>query len=178
MPGIAIKPQVVTEIQRQINQELGASYSYLALGVWCDAQNFKGFARYFSTQAFEERKHAQKFIQHLLDRGVSPELAALEAPQAKFSNLLDVARRAQAMEQANTAGINSCYAAALAGQDYPAQVLLQWFIGEQVEEENWADEMVDRVQRANCAGAQGDLDRHIERYLKEDGVNAAKCETA
>jgi ferritin len=51
---------------------------------------------------------------------------------------------------------------------------MQWFITEQVEEENWADEMVDRVQRANCAGGLGELDRHIERYLSEDGLEAAK----
>jgi len=176
MPGIAIKPKVVTELQRQINQELGAAHSYLALGLWCDAQNLKGFARYFSTQSFEERGHAQKFMQHLLDRGVLPALATLPAPQASFSSLLEAARHAQAMEQANTVGINACYAAALAEQDYPAQVLLQWFISEQVEEEDWADEMVDRVQQASCAGAEASLDRHIERYLSEEGANAAKCE--
>ncbi len=122
MPGIAIKPLVVTELQRQINQELGAAHSYLALGVWCDAQNLKGFARYFSTQAAEEREHAQKFIRHLLDRGVSPAPTALPAPKSNFSDLLEVARHAQAMERENTVGINACYSAALAQQDYPAQV--------------------------------------------------------
>jgi len=176
MPGIATKPQVVIEIQRQINDELGAAHAYLALAVWCQAQNLKGFARYFSTQAFEERQHAQKFLQHLLDRGVVPVLAALAAPKTDFSSLLDIARQAQAMEQANTRGINACYAAAVAQQDYPAQVLLQWFITEQVEEENWADEMVERVQKASCAGALGELDRHIERYLGEEGADAAKGE--
>jgi ferritin len=174
MPGIAIKSQVAGELQRQINQELGSAHAYLALAIWCDAQNLKGFARYFSTQAAEERQHAQKFIQHVLDRGMTPALASLPAPKGNFATLLDVARQAQAMERGNTAGINACYAAALAEQDYPAQVLLQWFINEQVEEENWADEMADRVQQASCAGAESDLDRHIERYLGEEGVNAGK----
>jgi len=175
MPGIAIKPRVLTELQRQVNDELGAAQSYLALSIWCDAQNLKGFAAYFSTQAFEERTHAQKFIDHLLDRGVMPVLTALPAPQSHFAGLLELARRAQAMEQANTVGINACYTAALADADYPAQVLLRDFIGEQVEEEAWADEMVDRVERASCAGSLGELDRHIARYLSEEGVNAAKC---
>jgi len=178
MPGIAIKPRVLTELQRQVNDELTAAQAYLALSIWCDAQNLKGFASYFSTQAFEERQHAQKFIDHLLDRGVTPVLTAMAAPQANFATLLDVALRAQAMEQANTVGINACYTAALAEPDYPAQVLLRFFIGEQVEEEAWADEMVDRVERATCAGSIGDLDRHIDRYLSEEGVNAAKCAKA
>ena len=176
MPGIAVKAAVVTELQRQFNQELGAAHAYLALAAWCDAQNFKGFARYFSKQAEEERQHAQRFMQHLLDRGVLPVLKSLDAPTSDFSSLLDVARRAKGMEQTNTTGINACYAAALREQDYPAQVLLHWFISEQVEEEDWADEMVDRIQRANCAGGLSDLDRHIERYLTEEGANAAKCE--
>ncbi|MGA2441045.1 MAG: ferritin [Tepidisphaeraceae bacterium] len=176
MPGIAIKAAMVTELQRQLNQELGAAHSYLALAAWCNAQNFKGFARYLSKQAVEERQHAQKFMQHLLDRGVLPVLTSLDAPPPDFSSLMEVARHAQGMEQANTAGINACYAAAVREQDYPAQVLLHWFISEQVEEEDWADEMVDRIQRANCAGGLSDLDRHIERYLTEEGANAAKCE--
>ena len=175
MPGIAIKPQVLTELQRQLNHELSAAHAYLALAIWCDTENFKGFARYFSTQASEEREHAQKMIQHLLDRGAMPALAAVPAPQSNWKSILDIARTAQGMERANTAGINACYSAALAEQDFPAQVLLQWFINEQVEEEDWADEMVERVERANCAGGLSDLDRHLSRYLKEDAVDAAKC---
>lgn len=173
MPGIAIKPAVLKELQRQLNHELAAAHAYLALALWCDMQNLKGFARFFSKQAGEERQHAQKLMQHLVERGVAPVLTALEAPPASFASLLDVARQAQGLEQANTVGINACYAAAVGQQDYPAQTLLHWFINEQVEEEQWADEMVERVQHANCAGAQSDLDRHIERYLTEEGAAPA-----
>lgn len=176
MPGIAIKPTVLREIERQLNHELGAAHAYLALAVRCEALNFKGFARYFSKQAHEERAHAQKMISHLLDRGVLPTLAALPAPKSGLSTLLDIAREAQAMEAANTAGIHACYEAALKENDYPAQVLLHWFISEQVEEEDWTDEMVERVEAANCAGGLSDLDRHIERYLTEDAADAAKGE--
>jgi ferritin len=69
------------------------------------------------------------------------------------------------MEVANTRGIHAVYEAALAAKDYPAQVLMQWFISEQVEEERWSTEMVERVQSATCAGSLSDLDRHIERLL-------------
>jgi ferritin len=174
MPGIAIKPAVLTELQRQFNHELAAAHNYHALALWCEDQNFKGFARYFHKQNAEEQSHARKFIAHLMDRGVVAELADLPAPKAKFKSLLDVAKQAQAMEQSNTAGINQAYAAALKHDDYPAQILLHWFINEQVEEEDWADEMVERVERANCPGALDFLDRHIERYLADDVVDAPK----
>lgn len=168
MPGIAIKPKVVAEIQRQLNYELGAAQNYLAMALWCDSQALKGFAKFFYKQAEEEREHAQKFMDHLLDRGVLPELTALPAPKAGYRTLLEVAQQAQKMERANTEGIHQVYEAALAAKDYPAQVCLHWFINEQVEEEAWTDEMVDRVQKATCAGSCQDLDRHIERYLADE----------
>jgi ferritin len=172
MPGIAMKKAVVAELQRQFNDELGAAHGYLALAVWCHDQNWKGFARYFSKQASEERGHAHKFMEHLLDRGVMPRLTAVAAPQVEFKELLEVAQKAQAMEQKNTEGIHACYKAAAKEGDAAAQVLLQWFIAEQVEEENWTDEMVARVERASCAGGLAELDRHIDRYLGEEGLQA------
>jgi ferritin len=167
MPGIPIKPTVLAEIQRQFNHELGAAQGYLAMALWCEDQNFKGFARYFRKQVAEEREHADKFMAHLIARGVLPELQALAAPKTQFASLLDVARTAQQMEQVNTAGVNQVFEAALESKDYPAQVMVQWFINEQVEEEAWTDEMVARVERAACAGSLMDLDRHLEKILGE-----------
>ena len=104
-------------------------------------------------------------VKHVLDRGLAPALAAIAAPKQDYSTLLDVVEQAQMMEQANTRGINAVYEAALADKDYPAQVLMHWFINEQVEEEAWAAELVDRVQAATCAGSLLDLDRHVEKIL-------------
>jgi ferritin len=167
MPGVPIAPAVLTELQRQMNHEFGAAHAYTALAVWCAENNLKGCSRFFHHQAAEEREHAQKFLDHLLDRGAKPELRAIDAPKAEFKNLLEVARHARQMEQANTAGIHKCFEAALAAKDYPSQVALHWFISEQVEEEAWCDELVARVEGATCAGGLGDLDRHLSRYLEE-----------
>jgi ferritin len=168
MPKSNIPSKVAEELNRQLNHELGAAHAYRALAAWCDVRNLKGFAHYFTKQSGEELEHADKFSSHLIDRGVQPELAALPAPKQEFKTLLEIAQQALAMEQANTHGINAAYEAALAVKDYAAQVLLHWFINEQVEEEAWANEMVDRVQNATCAGSLSDLDRHIERLLESD----------
>ncbi len=165
MPGLPIKPAVLTEIQRQLNHEWSAAHAYTALAVWCTERNLKGFAQFFYKQSGEEREHAQKFMDHLLDRGATPELSAIPAPRTKFKSVLEAAQHAREMEQANTAGIHQAYEAALANKDYPAQVALQWFISEQVEEEAWADELVGRVEAANCAGGMSSLDRHLEKVL-------------
>ena len=163
-----IPDKVLSELNRQLNQEFSAAHSYRALSLWCDDQNLKGFARYFARQASEEQVHAARMTSHLIDRGTLPQLTAISAPKTSFDSLVEVARHAQTMEQGNTQGINAVYEAALAAQDYPAQVLMQEFIKEQVEEEAWCLEMVERVQAANCAGGLSDLDRHIERYLEEE----------
>jgi len=162
-----IPAKVLAELNRQLNQEHTAAHSYRALSYWCEEQNLKGFARYFDKQAGEELAHANKIAAHLISRRELPETGAIPAPKTSYKSLLEAALHAQAMERANTQGINSVYEAALAAKDYPSQMLMHWFINEQVEEEDWSAEMVERVQGATCAGSCSDLDRHIERYLAE-----------
>lgn len=162
-----IPANVLAELNRQLNQELSSAHGYRALSFWCDEQNYKGFAHYFDKQAGEENKHANKIASHLIDRRQLPETGAISAPKIQFKNLLEAAMHAYGMEQANTKGIHTAYEAALAAKDYPAQVLMHWFINEQVEEEQWSSEMVERVQSATCPGGLSDLDRHIERYLAD-----------
>jgi ferritin len=166
MPASSIPQPVFTELNRQLNHELAAAQAYLALSIWSQASTLKGFASFFAKQAGEEREHAGKIIRHLLDRGEVPVLAAVASPRQEFGSLLEVAQHAQEMERANTKGIHAVYAAALAATDYPVQVLMHWFIGEQVEEEAWTGEMVERVRGATCAGSLQDLDRHLEKVLE------------
>jgi ferritin len=168
MSKLKIPQKVVDELNRQFNQELSAAHSYLALSVWCDVRNLKGFGKYFVKQAGEERLHADRILKHMTDRGLTAEVAAVPAPKQDFKTLLEVAQQAQAQEHANTLGVNAVFEAAVAAKDGPAQVLMHWFISEQVEEEDWSTEMVERVQAASCSGGMSDLDRHIERYLSEE----------
>jgi ferritin len=165
-----MSPAVTTELQRQLNHELAAAHAYDAISIWCQDRNYKGFARFFYKQAGEEREHARKFIDHLIDRAVLPQLGSLPAPRMNFASVMEIALEAQKMEQNNTAGVLAAYEATLADKDYASQVLLQWFINEQVEEEAWTDELVDRVRRAECPGGMAELDRHIERHLTQKVV--------
>lgn len=168
MSKVKINHKVIEELNRQFNQELAAAHSYLALSVWCDVRNFKGFGKFFVKQAGEERAHADRILKHLTDRGETAKVAAVPAPEQDFKTLLEVAQQAHSQERSNTQGINAVYEAALEAKDFPAQVFMHWFISEQVEEEGWASEMVERVQNATCSGALSSLDRHIERDLEEE----------
>lgn len=154
------------ELNRQFNHELMAAHHYEAMAWWCAHRTLPGFARFFRKQAAEEREHAGRIGRHLVDRGVEPVVEGVPAPSGAWKSLSEVARCAQEMERNNSRGIEAAYEAALSAKDYAAQVMLEWFIREQVEEEAWTAEMVTRVEAATCAGALLDLDRHIEKLLE------------
>jgi ferritin len=163
-----IPESVRAELDRQVTHELHAALSYQAMQRWCEAAVYHGFAAFFAKQAGEEREHADRIMKHMVDRGAVPRIGAMKPPRADFASVMEVALQAQQMELANTAGIHAAYEAAIAAKDYPAQVMLQWFVSEQVEEEAWTDDLIEHVKRANCAGAMTQLDRHIVKMLAPD----------
>src|SRR5258707_15515379 len=117
MPKSKLLPKVIEELSRQFNQELASAHAYLALSVWCDIRNLKGFGKYFVKQAGEGRAHAEKILKHLTDRGVTAEVAALPQPKQEFKTLLEVAHQAPTQEHTNTESIHAVYEAAIAAKD-------------------------------------------------------------
>lgn len=152
----------------QANHELFAALSYQAMTIWCEAHDYPGFAGFFTAQAAEEREHADKFINHMLDRGATPLIGAIKAPKSEFTSLSDIAQHALALEQLNTSKIKSCYTLAIESKEYETQPLLLWFIDEQLEEEAWAHRMITLTKRSECPGATLNLDRHITKILASD----------
>jgi ferritin len=160
--------KVISALEKQADHEFLASQNYLAMSYWCEVQQHSGFAAFFKKQSGEELAHANKILKHLADRDVLPQIGAVPAPVLKFKSLLEVAQAAYDFERANTSGIHAAYEAALAEKDYPAQVMLHWFINEQVEEEAWSDKLLVKTREAGCAGALLNLDRHLEKILAGD----------
>lgn len=151
----------------QANHELFAAHSYRAMSLWCASNDFSGFAEFFNKQAEEELEHAEKFLDHMLDRGIAPKLTGMDAPKVEFANLVEIAEYAETLERRNSENINQCYDIALEIKDFACQPMLLKFIDEQVEEEAWAAKMITLTQRAECPGATYNLDRHIIKELAE-----------
>jgi ferritin len=142
-----ITPEILELFNKQIQQEFAAEYGYIALSAYFEQELLNGFAAYFRKQAGEEREHAMKLLDHVLDRGGEPSLGTIEAPRQQFSSPLDAVKHAQSMERVNTASIHRLYEKSLAAKDLATQQQLLWFIQQQVEEEKWADELVGQVER-------------------------------
>jgi ferritin len=139
-------------INEQINKEFFSAYLYLSMAAYFEAQNLPGFAKWMRIQADEEQEHGMKFFEQLLERGGLVKLAAIEAPQTSWKSNLEVFKQVQEHEALVTASINALYELALKEKDYPAQVMLQWFITEQVEEEKNAADIVQQLGMIDAHG--------------------------
>lgn len=69
-------------INDQINMELHASYTYLALAYQFNRHDvaLKGFYDFFLKNSYEEREHAEKFMKYLNERGGKIKLSAIQPP--------------------------------------------------------------------------------------------------
>jgi ferritin len=145
---MAIDSKIQAAINQQINHEMSAAYSYLAMVVYLEQSNLSGFASWMRKQHAEELTHASKLFQYLLDRGGAVELEAIAKPHTGYSSVADVFEAALKMEQQNTASINELYGLAKDLNDYATLSHLQWFIDEQVEEEKLMDETLGLIRFA------------------------------
>ena len=155
-------------VNSQIQKELFSAYLYLSMSAHFEAASLPGFASWTRLQAKEETEHALKFFDFLNDRGGRVALQAIEQPPAVFGEPLQVFEMILEHEQKVTASIHQLYEVALAEKDYPAQVLLHWFIDEQVEEEKNAGLVVDQLRMAEeHKGILVNLDHRVGKRGQE-----------
>ena len=130
----------------QINHELYSAYFYLSMAAYCETQNLPGAARWLRVQATEEQGHAMKFFDYVNERGGEVKLKAIAGPPTEYTSGLDLFQQVLEHEQKVTGLINRCYEVAVKENDYASQVMLHWFIEEQVEEEASATAIVERLK--------------------------------
>ncbi len=139
-------------INEQIKNELYSAYLYLAMSAYFEERNLAGFASWLRVQASEEQEHAMKFYDYLHDRGGQVVLKAIEQPPAEWKTNLEVFEQVLEHEQKVTSLINKLYEQALKENDYPSQIMLQWFINEQVEEEKNASQIIENLKLIDARG--------------------------
>lgn len=133
-------------INAQIKHELASAYLYLSMSAYFEANNLPGFASWMRIQADEEREHAMKFFDYVNDRGGRVTLQVIEQPQVDWDSALKVFEQVYHHEQKVTSLIHAIYKLAVEEADYPTQVMLHWFIDEQVEEEKNASGILDQLK--------------------------------
>ena len=166
----SISPTMQNAINDQIQAEFESAYLYLALSARMEQHNLKGFAHWLRLQWEEETQHALKLYDYLLQRDGVVQLKELATPTYTADTPLEIFELVLEHEQYITGRINDLYALAGEERDYASQTLLQWFISEQLEEEENARDIIDDLRLVGDAGASLFLlDRELsQRQLTEE----------
>jgi bacterioferritin B len=152
----------VDALNAQIAREFGAAHQYVAIGTYYAAETFPRLADFFYEQADEEREHAMKMVNYLLDRGVQADIGAVETPRQSFGDHVEPIKLALEQEKTVTVRISELFAIARETDDYASEQFVQWFLEEQVEEEASMDDLLTVAERTRS------VPMLLEEYLARE----------
>jgi ferritin len=152
----------VEALNAQIAREFAAAHQYVALGAHYAGETFPQLAAFFYKQADEEREHAMKMVNYLLDAGARVALAGIDAPRGQFGDHVEPIQLALTQERQVTVRIGELYEIARETRDYQSEQFLQWFLEEQVEEEAAVNDLLAVAERTR------DIPMLLEEYLARE----------
>jgi ferritin len=141
-----ISEKLQDAINEQINRELYSGYLYLSMAAYFDSMNLPGFAKFMRVQEEEERFHAMKFYDFLNERGGRVVLKKIAQPEVDFDSPVEVFELSLKHEQFVTKSINELMDLAIAENDHATKSFLNWYVDEQVEEEDTMDGIVNKLK--------------------------------
>jgi ferritin len=148
----------------QLNAELYSSYLYLSMNAYFKSVNLDGFANWMYYQAQEELEHSMKFYDFVIQRGGKVHLAQIEAPPTEWDGPLAVFEATLAHEQKVTGLINDLVEIALEEHDHATNIFLQWFVSEQVEEEESVGGVLEQLKlMGDAKGGLFMIDRELAK---------------
>ena len=142
---------LLSGMNEHLKLEFKASHEYLAMSVWLSGHDLP-VSRRDAKQSGDELLHAQKFVDHMVERDQKVVLPAVAQPPMTWESVEALFTHLLQNEQAVTASINDLYAQAEATKDRPAVLLLQWFVNEQMEEEAAARALLGRIRLGGQTG--------------------------
>jgi ferritin len=144
--------ELLNGLNEHLKLEFRASHEYLAMAIWLAEHDLPGFSKWMRQQSADELMHAQRIIDHLVERDQKIVLPAIDAPPTGWKAAEALCAHVLKNEQEVTASINNLYAMAEKAKDRPATVMLQWFVTEQMEEEAAARALLGRIRLAGNSG--------------------------
>lgn len=157
--------RLVAALNEQVGREFAAAHQYVAIGAYYDAQTFPQLAKFFYEQAGDEREHAMKMVNYLLESGGALDLKEVAAPRGVFADHVEPIQHALEQERANTVAIGNLFDAARETRDHATESFLRGFVDEQVEEEAVMESLVRVAERVR------DFPMMLEEFIARDGDN-------
>ena len=143
-----ISKELAKAFNTQVGHEFAASLQYVTIGAHFSQRQLTLLAKLFFAQAEEERQHAQKFVQYLLDTKAELKIPAIPAPKPSFASAEEAVQAALGWEHEVTQQITALMDLAVKQNDYLAQSFLQWFIDEQLEEVVKMDRLLSVIRQS------------------------------
>ena len=142
----AISEKLQNDLNKQITAEFESAYLYLSMADYLQTKNFDGMAHWFRIQSGEEKEHAMKIHDFLIERNLTPDLGEIKAPQHRWADVKSVLEEAYQHECLVSDMIYDLIAQAMEDKDYASISFLQWFIDEQVEEESQTLTLLEKAR--------------------------------
>lgn len=158
----SLKEEIEILLNNQVKMEAEASAKYLAMASWCDRNGYRNSAAYFLKQSDEERGHMLKIFNYIMTVGgtaVSPEVVAVKQEFASFRSVFEAALQS---EIAVTQSINRIVTQSRREEDYATETFIQWFVNEQIEEEDNARRAIELF---DVIGEEGTGRYHIDKAI-------------
>ncbi len=147
-----INKKIEEALNKQINEELYSAYLYMSMASHFDAANLQGLGNWMKTQAEEEMAHAYRFYHYINERGGRAKLGAIAAPPVEWASPLKAFQDALEHERHITSCINALMDLAISEKDHATNLMLQWYVNEQVEEEAIAGEIIEKIKLVGDSG--------------------------
>ena len=143
-----IPSSIVSLLNTQIHAEFESAFLYLSMSAFMHEKGYNGFACWLKIQAEEEKKHAMKIFDYMIERNETPVLQSFSSPLSDWTSVACVWEAVYAHECLITTMIYGIYDKALSEKDFGSVHLMNWFIGEQIEEEERAFDLLSRIKVA------------------------------
>lgn len=141
-----LTPNMEKALNQQVNAEYYSSYLYLSMAAYFASIDLAGFSNWMRVQAQEEEFHALKLYDYVLERGGKITLTAIDAPPTEWKSPVEVFDATLKHEQKVTGLINDLVYKARDERDNASEIFLQWFVLEQVEEEDNANKLLGQLK--------------------------------
>ncbi len=140
-----MKKRIEEAINLQIDREMYSSHLYLSMAVWAESNGLSGTSKWLYAQALEERTHMLQFIQYLNGRGGKVIVPAIMQPPQMWENVKELFSEVLKHEQFITDSINEIVFLCTEEKDFTTLNWVQFFVNEQIEEENAVKEILDKL---------------------------------
>jgi ferritin len=141
-----IGKKMESALNEQVNREFYSAYLYMSMSAFSERIGLKGFANWFMVQYHEEMLHAMKLYEYISRQGGKVKLMSLQEPPSDFESPLDLFEKTLAHERFITKSINDLVDLAVAERDHASQIFLQWYVTEQIEEEENDNDIIAKLK--------------------------------